>query len=80
MKEVILLGLGGALCGLKKTRFIGYICTLLAIELNSKKIGYTETELCLNDIIVILLFILFEIWNKFRKEVIENENTDKRAD
>ena len=79
MKEVILLGLGGALCGLLKTRFIGYVCTLLAIELNSKSIGYTETELCLNDIIIILLFILFELWNKFRKEV-KNENTHKRAD
>lgn len=52
----------------KKTRFIAYITGLIAWELNAKELGYTETELCLNDIIIILLFILFEVWNKFRKE------------
>lgn len=52
----------------KKTRFIAYITWLIALELNSKEIGYTETEVCLNEIIIILLFILFELWNKFKKK------------
>ncbi len=52
----------------KKTRFIAYITALIALELNAKELGYTETELCLNDIIIILLFILFELWNKFKKQ------------
>lgn len=59
--------IAGGLLGFKKTRFIGYITALFAWELNAEELGYTETELCLNDIILILLFILFEIWNKFRK-------------
>ena len=52
----------------KNTRYMGYVTALIAWELNSKTLEYTETELCLNDIIIILLFILFEVWNKFRKE------------
>ena len=68
------------LLSFKKTRFIGYITMLIAWELNSKEIGYTETELCLNEIILILMLILFEVWNKFRKEDIKNDNTYKRAD
>ena len=56
------------LCHKKNLRCYGYIALVVSLEFNSKAIGYTETELCLNDIIVILFFILFEIWNKFRKE------------
>ena len=52
----------------RSTRFIGYITMLIAWELNAKELGYTETEVCLNDIIIILLFILFEVWNKFKKQ------------
>lgn len=64
----------------RSTRFIGYITMLTALELSEKELGYTETEVCLNDIIIILLFILFEVWNKFRKEDYKNDNADKRAD
>lgn len=55
--------LATALLCFKGTRFIGYILAIIAWELNSKTLGYTETELCLNDIIIILLFILYEMWN-----------------
>lgn len=53
----------------RDTRFGGYLITLALWETFGKyEIGYTEAELCLNDIIVLLIFILFELWNKFRRE------------
>lgn len=63
-----LLIIAGGLLGFKRTRFIGYVMALIAWELNAKELGYTETEVCLNDIIIILLFILFEVWNRFKKQ------------
>ena len=64
----LLMILGVIFISEKDTRFGGYLIILALWETFGKyEIGYTEAELCLNDIIVLLIFILFELWNKFRK-------------
>ena len=65
----LLMILGVIFISEKDTRFGGYLIILALWETFGKyEIGYTEAELCLNDIIVLLIFILFELWNKFRRE------------
>lgn len=68
MKENILLILTIILLQYKITRFFGYIGAIYIVEISSATLGYNEQETCLNSIIWILLFILFELWNKFRKD------------
>ena len=51
------------------TRFPGYLIILLIWEMVGKvELSYTEVETCLNDIIILLVFILFEVWNRYTKE------------
>lgn len=45
---------------IKKCRYFGYLFLVCAFEVNNKNLGFTETEIMLNDIGMLLYFLLVE--------------------